>query len=186
VTREERRSLIESFGRAPALLSATLRQLPKRMWLFKPSAGRWSVHEIILHLADSEATSYVRCRHLIAEPGRQVVGFDPGRWAMSLGYFHQSTREALEIIQRLRKMTHALLVTVPDPVWLHTIEHPREGEISLARWVERQEAHIPKHIEQMVKNYETWLESNPRRKPASRADDRGTLPDSLSISVGTC
>lgn len=168
------------------LLSATLRQLPRRMWLFKPSTDRWSVHETILHLADSEATSYVRCRHLIAEPGRQAAGFDAGRWAMSLGYFHQSTREALEIIQRLRKMTHALLMTVPDPVWLHTIDHPREGESSLERWVARQEAHIPKHIGQIVKNYEVWLESNPRRKPVSRADGRGPLSDSLSMSVSTC
>ena len=176
--------MLESFGRAPALLAGTLRQLPKRMWLFKPSTERWSVHEIILHLADSEAGSYVRCRHLIAEPGRPIFSFDSARWAMSLGYFHQSTREALEIIQRLRKMTHALLVTVPDPVWLHTMEHPREGEISLERWVERQEAHVPKHVEQMVRNYETWLESNPPRKSARSLNDR-RLPNPLSISA-TC
>ena len=83
-------------------------------------------------------------------------------------------------------MTHALLTTVPDPVWRHTIEHPREGEISLLRWVERQEAHIPKHIEQMVKNYEVWLKTNPRRKAAIRADSNPSLTNSLSISVGTC
>ena len=57
MTRDERRKMLESFGRAPALLSGVLRQLPKKMWLYKPSPERWSIHEIILHLADSEASS---------------------------------------------------------------------------------------------------------------------------------
>ena len=39
MTREERRQKLESFGRAPALLSAALRQFPKKMWLYRPCAG---------------------------------------------------------------------------------------------------------------------------------------------------
>src|SRR5208282_1660733 len=121
--------MLESFGRAPALLSAVLRQLPKKMWLYKPSPERWSIHEIIVHLADSEASSYVRCRHLIAEPGKAVAEFDPARWAGSLGYFHQSTREALEIIRRLRKMTYQLLIALPEEVWDGTVNHPRDAAV---------------------------------------------------------
>src|ERR1700752_746723 len=105
MTREERSRMIESFGRAPGQLSVALRQFPKKMWLYKPSPERWSIHEIILHLADSEANSYVRCRRFIAEPGSAVFRIDAARWAGALGYFHQSTREALEIIRRLRRMT---------------------------------------------------------------------------------
>src|SRR5579862_2033141 len=130
MTRNERRPILESFGRAPALLSTALGQLPKKMWLYKPAHDRWSIHEIILHLADSEASSYVRCRHLIAEPERLVTEFDAERWAGSLGYFHQSTREALEVIRRLRKMTYQLLVALPEAVWSNTVEYPKEGPIS--------------------------------------------------------
>jgi hypothetical protein len=174
--------MLESFGRAPGLLSAALRQFPKKMWLYKPSADRWSTHEIILHLADSEAGSYVRCRHLIAQPGAPIAKVDTARWAGSLGYFHQSTREALEIIHRLRRMTHHLLLAVPEPVWLHTVEHPGHGEMSLELWVERQAAHVPHHIAQMIQNYETWVRSHPPRKSATRAS---TSPSgSIPLSVG--
>ena len=128
---EQRRKMLESFGRSPALLSTALRNFPKKMWLYKPSPERWSIHEIILHLADSEASAYVHCRHFIAEPGIAPVEFDPDRWAGNLGYFHQSTREALEVIRRLRRMTYQLLVTVPAPVWMHTIEHPKFGALRL-------------------------------------------------------
>lgn len=168
MNREERNRMIESFGRAPGQLSAALRQFPKKMWLYKPAADRWSIHEIILHLADSEANSYIRCRRFIAEPGSTMYTIDAARWAGSLGYFHQSTREAIEIIRRLRRMTHQLLISVPEHVWSHTIEHAREGRITLEQWVEIQERHLPHHIEQMRTNYGLWLKTHPPRKPASR------------------
>lgn len=169
MTRQERRAKLESFGHAPALLSAALRQFPKRMWLFKPSAERWSIHEIILHLADSEATCYLRCRRLIAEPGSDVLHFDPARWAGSLGYFHQSTREALEVIRRLRRMTYHVLLTLPDSVWLHAVKHPKSGPITLDKWLDMQERHIPHHVEHMKQNYQEWLTKHPPRRAARRA-----------------
>lgn len=186
MTRDERRKMLESFGRAPALLSAILRQLPKKMWLYKPSPQGWSIHEIILHLADTEASSYMRCRHLIAEPGLAVAQFDPALWAGNLGYFHQSTREALEIIRRLRKMTYQLLVSVPEPVWSHTVEYPKEGAISLESWIERQERHIPHHMEQMTLNYAAWLGTHPPRKPATRSTGSSTPTRAVSLSVECC
>jgi hypothetical protein len=186
MTRDERRKMLESFGRAPALLSALLRQLPKKMWLYKPSPERWSIHEIILHLADTEASSYVRCRHLIAEPGVAVAQFDPALWAGNLGYFHQSTREALEIIRRLRKMTYQLLVSVPEPVWWHTVEYPKEGVVSLECWIECQERHIPHHLDQMALNYAAWLGTHPPRKPATRSSGDNTPHRAISITAECC
>ena len=64
-----RQQNIELFGRGPALLADALRGCPKKMWLYRPAANRWSIHEIILHLADSEANCYVRSRQFIVEPG---------------------------------------------------------------------------------------------------------------------
>jgi hypothetical protein len=185
MTRDERRRMVESFGRAPFLLSATLRQFPKKMWLYKPVPERWSIHEIILHLADSEANSYVRCRRFIAEPGTTVFKIDAARWAGSLGYFHQSTREALEVIRRLRKMTYQLLVTLPDAVWLNTVEHPRDGRITLEHWVQLQERHIPHHMEQMKSNHELWARTHPPRKPASRPLEPGARRIA-SAPAGVC
>jgi len=186
MTRDERRQMVESFGRSPALLSSVLRQLPKKMWLYKPSPERWSIHEVIVHLADSEASSYVRCRHLIAEPGRAMPEFDPARWAGTLGYFHQSTRESIELIRRLRKMTYSLLITLPDPVWLHTLQHPQEGELCLENWIERQERHIPHHIEQIKDNYRAWIGTHPPRKPATRSERPGPPPTVVSLSAEYC
>jgi hypothetical protein len=110
--------------------------------------------------------------------------FDAARWAGTLGYFHQSTREALEIIRRLRKMTYQLIVTLPEPVWSHTVEHPREGEMNLDRWIEIQERHVPHHIEQMRQNHEIWLASHPPRKSATPSIKPNLPSRMISLTAG--
>jgi hypothetical protein len=183
--RDDRRQKLESFGRAPALLSAALRQFPKKMWLYKPSDARWTIHEIILHLADSEASAYIHSRRFIAEPGSHAPQFDAARWANSLGYFHQSTNEALEIIRRLRKMTYQLLAALPEHVWEFEGAHPRNAEISLDRWIEIQERHIPHHIDQMRENYDQWLQTHPPRRRPSMPRASRVPPGFISMPVET-
>jgi DinB superfamily len=162
------RQQLESFGRGPALLAGALRRFPRQMWLYKPSPEKWSIHEIILHLADREVGSYVQCRHFIAEPDGSIVDFNPARWASALGYFHQSTREALKIIPRLRRMTYELLAALPEHIWDYQAQRSAEGSLDLTQWIEMQERHIPRYIDQMKDIHDIWLRIVPRRKPATR------------------
>jgi len=187
MTREERWRKIDAFGRAPQALSAALRQFPKKMWLYKPQADAWSIHEIILHLADSEANGYIRCRRLIAEPGKQVLAYDHEAWAGALGYSHQSTKQALDLFRRMRMMTYQLLVAVPELVWANTVEHPEMGTISLEQWLEIHESQVPQRLEQMKRNYDIWFETHPPRRPATRrqkgAPPTGTRLISLNATL---
>lgn len=165
---EVRREMVDLFGCGPELLSSALRRCPKKMWLYRPTPRRWSIHEIILHLADSEAYAYICCRQFIAEPGSGVAEYDASAWATSLGYFHQSTREALGLVSRLRKMTHQILKFVPDTVWSHTTQVPGKGTLTLDRWLQIQANHIPHHVEQIQQNLEDWLKTHRQRRPATR------------------
>lgn len=187
MTRDERRQMLESFGRGPALLGAALRPLPKKMWLFQPSAGRWSIHEIILHLADREVNSYFSFRSLIAEPRHEFSEFDAAQWAGSLGYFHQSTREAIEIIRRLRKMTYQVAIALPPAVWARTVLHARQGQITLENWLQEQERHIPAYIDQIQQNYSLWLQTHPPRKASRHLElDVPSAAPSITLSPQAC
>ena len=89
MTPSERKRKIESYGKAYDTLVEALQRFPKEMWHFKPKEG-WSIHEILVHITDSEANSFVRCRRLIAEPGSAVLGYDESHWCAALNYKEQS------------------------------------------------------------------------------------------------
>jgi hypothetical protein len=156
---------LESFGRAPYFLLTALKQFPRKMWLFEPAPNQWCIHKIILHLADSEANAYICCRRYIAEQGSLDLRFDSARWTETLGYCHQSTQEALEMIRRLRKATFGLLVTLQQRT--NAAEQSTSGEIQLNDWLEHHQRHIAHHIVQMRHNYDIWRRSHPPKKSAS-------------------
>src|SRR5512146_2407121 len=159
MTPQERKSKIRSYGKAYTELKQALRKLPKKMWKFKPAPDRWSIHEMIIHLADSEANSYIRCRRFIAEPGKQVLGYDQDVWTQVLSYHKQSTDEALELFKCLRRGSYNLIKSLPDSVWSNTVEHSESGTMTFERWLEIYEKHTRGHIDQMRKNYEAWKTS---------------------------
>src|SRR3989337_4552452 len=120
MNREERDSKIELYGRGYDLLTAALAEIPREAWLFKPEPKEWSVHEVIIHLADSETNSYLRARRLIAEPGQPLMGYDQDVWAMKLDYHRQSTEDALQVTRLVRQMSYELIKDLPEETWGNT------------------------------------------------------------------
>jgi hypothetical protein len=157
MTTSERNELIESYGSAYTILIEALKEFPKEMWQWKPAPNKWSVHEIIVHIADSEANSYVRCRRFIAEPGSGVYGYDENKWTDKLNYHSQNTGEALELFKWLRKMSYDLIKTVDENTWqTATIVHSENGLMHFEEWLKIYEEHIPVHIRQMKRNLDAW------------------------------
>jgi hypothetical protein len=156
MTHEERRAKIESYGRAHDLLTAALKEFPREMWQWKPAPDRWSVHEIIVHVADSEASSYLRCRFFIAEPGKAIMPYDQDVWTQKLNYHAQSTDDALELFRWLRKMSYDLIKELPESAWSARLQHPEHADYTFDRWLDIYERHTVGHINQMRKNLEAW------------------------------
>ena len=156
MTGEERTRQIESYGNAYAQLVDALRQFPKEMWHFKPSPDRWSVHEIVVHIADSEANSYVRCRRFLAEPGESLMAYDESRWARELDYHAQSPEDALDLFRLLRKKSYDLIKIAPGEVWTRQCFHPENGVISMDKWLDTYERHVPEHVAQMEEVFSIW------------------------------
>ncbi len=154
---EERAKKIEAYGSAHTRLVAALVDFPREMWQFRPSPDRWTIHEIIVHIADSEANSYIRCRRFLAEPGSAVLGYDENKWARDLRYHDQSTDDALELFKWLRRKSYLLIRELPDPVWSNTVHHSESGEMTMDDWLDTYARHIPDHIAQMRANYEDWM-----------------------------
>ena len=158
----DREEKIEEYGRGFELFVAALTECPREAWEFKPASNEWSVHEIIIHMADSETIGAVRARKLIAEPGSTLMPYDETGWAVRLNYAKQNLEDALQTFRLARQTTYNVLKIVPDSVFEHQVFHPERvhpeyGErYTLDKWLYIYTAHIREHIGQMQKNYQAW------------------------------
>src|SRR5829696_427074 len=120
MNQEERNGKIGLYGRGYALLTEVLKDIPREMWMFKPEPKEWSVHEVLVHLADSESNAALRARKLIVEPGGTLMGYDQDKWTVELDYHEQSYEDSLEIVRLVRKTTYELLKN-NYRIWKNTV-----------------------------------------------------------------
>ena len=160
MNREEIDEKIEQYGRGYDLLTAALAEVPKEAWSFRPEPNEWSVHEIIVHMADSESMAALRARKLIVEPVSTLMAYEEPKWADVLNYREQSYEDALQVIKFARKTTYRLLKTLPDEVFSNSVIHPEYDEpYTFESWLNIYALHIPDHIEQLKRSYQAWMES---------------------------
>ena len=146
----ERRLRLESFGHVTERLENVLKDIPEHAMNLRPNEQDWSIHEIIIHLADIEANGYIRFRKSIAEPTKAVSPFNPTLWCEELSYFNQDRWEALSIFNLLRRSNYHLLKNLPDDSWLHTVHHPEHGMISTEDLLEIQDDHVNEQIDRII------------------------------------
>lgn len=156
MTSIDRQQKIEAYGRAHTTLVEGLQRFPRAMWQYKPAPDQWSIHETLVHIADSEANSYVRCRRFVAEPGSTVLGYDEMQWASALDYHAQSTEAALELFKWLRHNSYQLIQALPEAAWANTVQHTESGRMTMDEWLDIYTRHIPEHLAQMETVFNAW------------------------------
>ncbi|MEO8286924.1 MAG: DinB family protein [Chloroflexota bacterium] len=153
---EQRARLIESYGDAFAELTDALKEFPREMWGYRGQRDPWTIHEVVVHIADSEANSFVRARRFIAEPGKDVMAYDESAWANALNYAEQDPDDAIQLFRWLRGNTHNLIKVLPENTWSNTIYHPENGTMTMDDWLDIYESHVRDHVGQMREIYEEW------------------------------
>jgi hypothetical protein len=153
MTRSER---IQHFGEGTQRLLDTIAKYPKEFLSFKPAANKWSVVEIICHLADSETIAYTRFRRAIAEPGADVWGYDENAWANNLDYASHTIDEPLAWFAMVHNANHKFFASLADDQWGLTVNHSETGIIDLNYQVEHYDEHVDVHIRQIERNWGAW------------------------------
>jgi hypothetical protein len=157
----ERNEKIELYGKGFSMLVEMLKDIPREVWTFKPAPSEWSIHEVIIHLADSETNAALRARKLIVEPGGTLMGYDQEAWANTLNYHEHDLQDALDSVRLARKTTYELLKKQPEDVFDHIVIHPEYTEpYTFENWLNIYSAHIPGHIEQIMNNYKIWRDQH--------------------------
>ena len=128
---------------ASALEGATDAELDRR-----PAPGKWTGREIVHHLADSEMTSAIRLRRLLAEDRPVIVGYDQEEFARKLHY-DRPIGASLEALKAARATTGAILDRMTDDEWAREGTHTESGRYTVLQWLQIYAEHAHNHAAQI-------------------------------------
>jgi hypothetical protein len=111
--------------------------------------GKWSVNEVVAHLADSDLVFGYRLRRVLAEDRPSLSGYDQDRWADGLRYRDADLGESLARFAALRG-GNVRLLRAATPADLSRVGlHAERGEESVAQMIKLYAAHDLVHRRQI-------------------------------------
>lgn len=157
MTPAERQALMQRYDAGPLLLRAALARVPAEAMQWRPAPGKWSVHEIIVHCADSETTSSIRIRYLVGEAEPLIAGYDQDRWARDMQYHALPLEPSLAQIDAVRAWTSAFIRRLPDSAWLRSGRHTEiDAPYTAEMWLQIYAEHLEIHARQIARNVDAW------------------------------
>jgi DinB family protein len=115
----------------------------------RPAPGKWSIAEIVVHLADAEIAGAWRMRLTLGSPGCPVAAFDQDSWVTALHYDKRDPRKALEQFRVMRETNLALLKTLTPEQWKHHGLHSERGPETIEHIVRMFAGHDLNHLAQI-------------------------------------
>jgi DinB superfamily len=115
----------------------------------RPAPDKWSVSEIVAHLADGEIVGAFRMRLILGSPGASIAAYDQDRWVISGHYDKRDPRKSVEQFRVLREGNLALLASLDPEQWKHYGVHSERGQESIEHIVRMFAAHDLNHLRQI-------------------------------------
>jgi uncharacterized damage-inducible protein DinB len=128
----DRKALLETLKATPARLKAALKGVPRKLLLWTPAPGKWSIHEIVCHMRDMERDAYLtRYRRILAEDDPALPDIDGDAYALERDYRSLKLGEVVRDWGRLRRESLSLLRTVKGDQWSRRGTHETAGPLSV-------------------------------------------------------
>ena len=143
-----RRALIEQYTSGVRAVIEALHGVTETELDSRPAPTEWSPRQVVHHLADSEMTSAIRLRRLLAEDGPIIHGYDEGAFARRL-YYERPIQASLEAFRAARQATAELLERLGESDWLREGSHSESGRYTVETWLEIYAKHAFEHAGQI-------------------------------------
>jgi hypothetical protein len=136
---------------APGKLAALLKGKTGKQLMRQPAPDKWSVAEIVAHLADAELAISWRLRQVLASNAIPIQAYDQDLWAETFNYARRDPRQSLASFRALREANIALLKSVPRKLWENYGVHAERGNESVNHIVKMVAGHDLNHLQQIQK-----------------------------------
>jgi hypothetical protein len=144
----EREALIEQYEDGYRAIAAALEGISDVELEAREGPGEWSPREIVHHLADSEMTSAVRLRLLIAEDSPNILGYDQEAFVRRV-YPERPIEPSLAAFQGARAATAPILRRLSKEEWQRAGTHSESGPYAVEDWLQIYASHAHDHADQI-------------------------------------
>lgn len=140
---------VESQRKAPKRLKKLLKGLSEKQLAKRPAENKWSIKEVIGHLADGEVINGARLRFVAAHDRPPLTGYDQDLFVARLGLASVKTKDLLEAFTAARKLNVELLGRLPESAYDRIGVHSERGEESIRTMVTMYAGHDIIHEQQI-------------------------------------
>jgi len=135
----------------PKKLQKLIKSLTKAQLTRRPEPGKWSIAEVLAHLADAELVGSWRMRLIIGSNGVPIQAFDQDVWADVFDYAKRDPKVSLETFRALRENNIRMLKALPKELWENHGMHSERGKETIAHIVRMFAGHDLNHLTQIEK-----------------------------------
>jgi hypothetical protein len=144
----ERERLIAQYEDGYRAVTDALEGMTAAEWDAREAPGEWSPREIVHHLADSEMTSAIRLRLLIAEDAPTILGYDQEAFVANL-FPDRPIEPSLAAFAAARDATTPILRRLSEDQWQRAGTHTESGHYTVADWLRIYGVHAHDHADQI-------------------------------------
>ncbi len=144
------RNPLKVIATTPARIVALTRGLTGHQLSKRPSPGKWSIHEIIRHLAEADMVMCSRSRWIAFEDKPTLVPFDQEKWARGWRREKESFEETLERFRMIRRSQVRLFRGARKQDLKRSGYHPERGTVTLQTQLETVAGHDVNHLQQIA------------------------------------
>lgn len=133
----------------PRKLKGLTRRLNKKQLSRRPAPGKWSIAEILAHMADAELVGGFRMRLILGVNGIPIQAFDQDIWATTFQYSRRDPKMSLATFTMLRENNLAMLKSIPKALWENYGMHEERGKETIVQIARMFAGHDLNHLAQV-------------------------------------
>lgn len=143
------RDPMEVMREMPEKLGKAVADVPRDVIGIPEAPGKWSIREVVQHLADSELVGSGRFRMVLAQDRPPLLAYDQDLWSQRLHYSESNVDEALAEFTSLRRANLRLFERTSDADRARVGIHSERGEETLELLMKLYAAHDLVHLRQI-------------------------------------
>ena len=138
-------------AQSPTLIAELIDNIPAARLTTRPSPGKWSIAEILAHLAEHEIATAWRYRQIVEHSGISLAGFDQDLWASLGKYSARDPHNSLALYRLLREANLFFLRALTPEQWECFGIHAERGRITVRDLATHMAGHDANHLIQIQK-----------------------------------